>query len=280
MTAEPATAAARPDSIFLGPFHAFTRYRSLTLELSKREVLGRYRGASFGLLWSLISPFLMLIVYTIAFGYVLKSRWPHTSGSTTDYALILFLGLIVHGLFAECMNRAPSLVVSNVNLVKRIIFPLEILPWPLILSALFHALMNVVVFALLMLVLQHHLPGTIIALPLVLIPLVVFTAGVCWFLSALGVYMRDIGQITGVLTTAMLFLSSAIVPVDTLPKAYRIVFYLNPLTFIIDQTRQVAIWGHWPNFAGLAAYLAGSLVVAWLGYIWFRKTRRGFADVL
>lgn len=274
------TSKARWAEALLGPFHAFTRHASLTLELSKREVLGRYRGASFGLLWSLISPFLMLIVYTIAFGYVLKSRWPHTSGNTTDYALILFVGLIVHGLFAECMNRAPMLIVSNVNLVKRIIFPLEILPWPLVLSALFHALMNFVVFAVLMLILQHHLPGTIIALPLVLIPLVMLTVGTCWFLSALGVFMRDIGQVTGVLTTAMLFLSSAIVPVETLPAKFRIVFYLNPLTFIIDQSRRVAIWGQWPQFGELATYFAGSVIFAMLGYIWFRKTRRGFADVL
>lgn len=274
------TQAPRRGMPLLGAFHAFTQYGSLTLELSKREVLGRYRGASFGLLWSLISPFLMLVVYTIAFGYVLKSRWPHTSGSTTEYALILFLGLIVHGMFSECVNRAPSLVVSNVNLVKRIIFPLEILPWPVILSSVFHALMNFVVFAILMLLTQHHVPVTIVALPLVLIPLVVFTASVCWFLSALGVYMRDIGQVTGVLTTAMLFLSSAIVPVDTLPEKFRFVFYLNPLTFIINQTRQVAIWGQWPNLAGLATYFAGSLVLAHLGHMWFNKAKRGFADVL
>ncbi len=280
MAAQPASTAASRSPDRASPLDAFTRHRSLTLELSKREVLGRYRGSSFGLLWSLISPFLMLVVYTVAFGYVLKSRWPHTSGSTTEYAMILFLGLIVHGLFAECLNRAPTLVVSNVNLVKRIIFPLEILPWPLIFSALFHAAMNVVVFAVLMLILQHHVPYTIVALPLVLLPLAVLIAGVCWFLSALGVYMRDIGQVTGVLTTAMLFLSSAIVPVEILPPDYRIVFHLNPLTFIIDQTREVAIWGHWPDVTGLAIYLGASLGVAWLGFLWFRKTRRGFADVL
>jgi len=263
-----------------GVFRAFTQYRSLTLELTKREILGRYRGASFGLLWSLISPFLMLVVYTVAFGYVLKSRWPHSSGSTSDYALILFMGLIVHGLFAECMNRAPMLIVSNVNLVKRIIFPLDILPWPVVLSTLFHSFMNVVVFALLMLTVQHHLPWTIVFLPLVFLPLVVLCAGVCWFLSALGVYMRDIGQLTGVLTTAMLFLSSAIVPVSTLPPKYQFVFRLNPLTFIIDQARAVSIWGEWPNFPHLGIYLVVASVTASLAYLWFRKTQRGFADVL
>jgi lipopolysaccharide transport system permease protein len=248
--------------------------------MSKREVLGRYRGASFGLLWSLISPFLMLIVYTLAFGYILKSRWPHTSGSTTDFALILFLGLIVHGFFAECLTRAPTLITGNTNLVKRIIFPVEILPWPMVLSALFHVFANCIVFAVLQLVLRHSLPPTIVFLPLVIAPLVIFTVGITWFLASLGVYMRDVSQITGVLATAMLFLSSAIVPVETLPPEYQFVFQLNPLTYIINQARWVAFFGHMPNFLGLGLYTLISLGIAYLGYAWFIKTKRGFADVL
>lgn len=263
-----------------GPFSAFTKYRSLTSELSKREVLGRYRGASFGLLWSLISPFLMLIVYTIAFGYVLKSRWPHTGGSTSEFALILFLGLIVHGFFAECISRAPMLIVGNSNLVKRIIFPLDILPWPMVLSALFHVFANCIVFAVLFLAFNHFLHWTIIFLPLVILPLVILTVGVSWFLASLGVFMRDISQIMGVVATAMLFLSSAIVPVDTLPAEYQTLFRLNPLTFIIDQAREAAIWGNIPNFGGLALYSIGALIVAFLGFAWFNKTKRGFADVI
>lgn len=263
-----------------GPFSAFSRHRSLTVELARREVLGRYRGASFGLLWSLISPFLMLTVYTVAFGYILKSRWPHTSGSTTEFALILFLGLIVHGFFAECLTRAPTLIVGNTNLVKRIIFPLEILPWPMVLSALFHVFANCIVFAVLFLAANHYLHWTIIFLPFVILPLVIFTVGVVWFLASLGVYMRDISQITGVLATAMLFLSSAIVPVETLPERYQFVFALNPLTYIINQARAVAIWGELPNVVGLGIYTAIALVVAQLGFLWFNKTKRGFADVL
>lgn len=264
----------------LGPIHAFTRHRSLTAELSRREILGRYRGAGLGLLWSLITPFLMLMVYTIAFGFVLRSRWPHSNGSTADYALILFLGLIVHGFFADCVNRAPSLVVANVNLVKRIVFPLHILPWPVIISALFHAAMNLVVFMVLLLVFQHHLPWTVLFVPVVMIPLVILTSGVSWVFAALGVYMRDIGQLTGVITTAMLFLSSAIVPLSVLPPGYRVLFKLNPLTFIIDQVRAVAIWGKQPDLLGLAAYCVVAMGVAFLGYAGFCKASRGFGDVL
>lgn len=263
-----------------GAFDAFLRYRSLTVELTKREILGRYRGASFGLLWSLISPFMMLAVYTLAFGYVLKSRWPHASGSTTEFALILFIGLIVHGFFAECLSRGPVLVTGNSNLVKRIIFPLEILPWPMVLSALFHVATNFLVFAGLFLAVNHYLHWTIVFLPLVILPLVIFTVGVVWVLASLGVFMRDISQVMGVVATAMLFLSSAIVPVETLPQQYQIVFRLNPLSFIIDQARAVAIWGNLPDISGLVLYTLFALAVMCLGFAWFNKTKRGFADVI
>ncbi len=270
------TAAITPT----GPFDAWLQHRSLTLEMAKRDVLGRYREASFGLLWSLISPFLMLLIYTLAFGYVLKSRWPGTSGNIGDYAMLLFVGLIVHGFFAECMNRAPGLIVGNPNLVKRIVFPLQVLPWMVVLSALFHAIANSIVFMLLNLAMRGEIAPTLPLLPLVLLPLAVAALGVGWLLSSLSVFLRDIAQVTGVAATALLFLSSAIVPVDTLPAKYQLVFRLNPLTFIIDQAREVAFWGRLPDWSGLGLYLAGALLFAYAGYAVFQKTRPGFADVI
>ncbi|CAD2249239.1 ABC transporter permease [Xanthomonas arboricola] len=264
----------------LGPFQAWVRHRTLTLELTRRDVLGRYKGASFGLLWSLISPFLMLLIYTIAFGYVLKSRWPGTSDNIADFAMLLFMGLIVHGFFAECLSRSPMMIVGNPNLVKRIVFPLDILPWTVMLSALFHAFTNALVFALLNFLLRGELHLTILLLPLVFLPLAIGMLGVGWLLSSLSVYLRDINQVTGVLATAVLFLSSAIIPVDTLPQKYQLIFHLNPLTFIIDEARAVGFWGRMPDWQGLATYLLGALVFAYLGYAVFQKTRRGFADVL
>lgn len=263
-----------------GPFDAWLRHRSLTWQMAKRDVLGRYRGASFGLLWSLISPFLMLLIYTLAFGYLLKSRWPGTSGNIADFSMLLFIGLIVHGFFAECLNRAPILIVSSPNLVKRIVFPLQVLPWMMVLSALFHAIANSLVYVALNLALRGEFMPTVLLLPLVVLPLAVAALGVGWLLSSLSVFLRDIGQITGVLATAMLFLSSAIVPVDTLPDHYQWVFRLNPLTFIIDQAREVAFWGRMPDWAGLGLYAMGAVLFAYLGYAVFQKTRRGFADVL
>lgn len=263
-----------------GPFDAWLHHRSLTLEMTKRDVLGRYREASFGLLWSLISPFLMLLIYTLAFGYIMKSRWPGTSGNIADYSMLLFVGLIVHGFFAECMNRAPGLIVGNPNLVKRIVFPLQILPWMAMLSALFHAFANLLVFTLLNLAMRGEIAPTLPLLPLVLLPLAVAALGVGWLLSSLSVFLRDIGQVTGVLSMAMLFLSSAIVPVDALPVKYQLIFRLNPLTFIIDQAREVAFWGRMPDWSGLGLYLLGALLFAYAGYAVFQKLRPGFADVL
>lgn len=262
------------------PFAALIRNKSLVWELTKREVLGRYRGASFGMAWSVISPFLMLGVYAFAFGTVLKSRWPQQVGGEHSYAVILFVGLIVHGFFAECVSRASLLVVGNSNFVKRVVFPLDILPWPMIFSALFHALLNAVVLVLLMLVLEHRLHPTLLLLPLVLVPLLLFTAGVSWLLASLGVYFRDINQVMPVIVTAMLFLSSAIVPVSILSPRMQTLFYLNPLTFFIDQARVVVLAGEWPNWMALAIATLGGLLVAWLGHAWFMATRRGFADVL
>lgn len=267
-------------AFLLGPFSSIGRYRSLTFELSKREVLGRYRGASFGLLWSLLSPFLMLMVYTFAFGSVMKARWPQEAGINHRFSIILFIGLIVHGFFSECLIRAPTLITGNSTYVKRVVFPLEILPWPVMISALFHASMNLIVFALLTLALEGHLDWTLVWLPLVFLPLVLISLGVSWIFAALGVYVRDIGQVTGVLSTAMLFMSSALVPVNTLPAGLQRVFALNPLTFIIDQARLVALYQGVPDWVDLFWYSLGGLAFMFAGYSWFMATRRGFADVL
>lgn len=267
-------------NIVFEPFSSFGKHRSLVTELSKREILGRYRGASFGLFWSLISPFLMLLVYTLAFGSVMKAKWPQVQDGSSHYSLILFVGLIVHGFFAECLTRAPLLITSNPNFVKRIIFPLELMPWPMVVSALFHAMMNVVVFIVLRLVIDHAFTWQIILLPLVMTPLVIFTLGLSWFLASAGVYLRDISQVTGVLATAMLFLSSAMFPVSALPENFRFLVQLNPLTFIIDQAREVALWGRTPNWQGLSLYLLMGIVVMYAGYAVFRVTRRGFGDVI
>lgn len=258
----------------------FGKHRNLLWELVRRDVLGRYRGASFGIFWSLLSPFLMLVVYTLAFGYILKARWPGATDNMADFAMLLFIGLVVHGFFAECLTRSPSLIVSSPNLVKRIVFPLETMPVVVTISALFHAGMNVLVFLLINFILRGELPAGVVLLPVVFLPLAIAVLGMGWLLSSIGVFLRDISQVVGVVATAMLFLSSAIVPVDTLPENYQLVFRLNPLTFIIDQAREVLFWGRMPDWLGLMFYALGATAFAIFGYVVFQKTREGFADVL
>jgi len=262
------------------PWSALTRHWSLTREMAKRDVLGRYRGASFGLLWSLISPFLMLMVYTFAFGTVMKGRWPEIEAGHTQYSIILFAGLVVHGFFAECLNKSVGLIVGNPNFVKRVIFPLEILPWPMVLSALFHTLMNLLVFLVLRVIMDGEIAATTYLFPVVMLPLVVLMMGVSWLMAAAGVYFRDLGQITGVLSMAMLFLSSAMMPVESVPEKYRWVFQVNPLTFIIDQARNVLLWNRMPDWQGMGYYMLVGLAIFYLGYLAFSATRKGFSDVL
>lgn len=263
------------------PFRSSWRHRSLIWQMTKREVIGRYRGSILGLAWSFFNPILMLLVYTFVFSGVFKARWSMGMGdSKISFAIVLFVGLIVHGLFAECINRAPDLILSNINYVKKVIFPLEILPWVAFGSALFHSTISIVVLQLAQILFNQELPWTIVLFPLVLLPLVFTTMGFAWFLAALGVYLRDIGQITGMLTTALLFLSAVFYPVSALPSQYQVWLKLNPLVFIIEEGRNTLIFGKVPDLGQGAIMLAAGMLIFWIGFAWFQKTRKGFADVL
>lgn len=257
------------------------RNRQLILQMSRREVVGRYRGSVMGMAWSFFNPILMLAVYTFVFSVVFKARWGvgGEDGKAT-FAILLFVGMIVHGLFAECANRAPSLILGNVNYVKKVIFPLEILPWVAMGSALFHAAISLVVLLVAQLALNHSLPWTALYFPIVVFPLLIATMGVAWFLSAIGVYLRDVSQTIGILTTVLLFLSPIFYPLSALPDRYQSWVKLNPLTFIIEEGRKVLIFGQTPDWVGWLSYSVISLAIAWLGFWWFQKMRKGFADVL
>jgi len=267
--------AALPDIFF-----SLSRHAGLTRQMVKREVLGRYRGSFLGLLWSFVNPVLMLTVYTFVFGIVFQARWGHGSGDRLEFALVLFAGLIVFNLFAECLTRAPGLVLSNVNYVKKVIFPLEILPWVSLGSALFHAAVSLGVLLLFLLLTGHGLMWTVWLLPIVLAPFLLLIQGLSWLLASIGVFVRDIGQVVGMAMTVLMFMSPIFYPADALPAVIRPWLFLNPLTFVIEQSRDVLIWGKLPDWTGLAVYALIALAVAWLGLFWFQKTRKGFADVL
>lgn len=262
-------------------FRSFVRHRYLIWQLSKREIVGRYRGTSLGLAWSLINPLLMLAVYTFVFAIVFQARWGTTgSDSKSEFAIVLFAGLIVHNLFAECINRAPSLLVQNINYVKKVVFPLEVLPLVSACAALFHAAVSLVVLLAALLILRHSIPWTAILFPLLIAPLMVATIGICWVLTSIGVYIRDIVHVTTLLTTVLLFMSPVFYPISALPPGLQPWLYLNPLTFFLEAGRGLLIFGKLPNLTLWGGYTILSLVIAWLGLWWFQRTRKGFADVL
>ena len=255
-------------------------HRGLIGQLVKREVVARYKGSFAGLGWSFVNPILMLAVYTFVFSVVFKARWGGNHESKTEFAIVLFVGLIVHALFAEVLNRAPDLILSNVNYVKRVIFPLEILPVVAMGFALFHTTVSLSVLLGAFVFLNGFLHWTALFIPLIMVPLIFVTLGAAWFLASLGVYLRDVGQTIGIITTIMLFLAPVFYPMSALPHDYHIFILINPLTFIIEQARQVLLFGQFPAWKGLGIYWAVSFMVGWLGYWWFQKTRKGFADVL
>lgn len=261
-------------------FASLWRNRELIRSYAKRDVLGRYRGSVLGLLWSFFNPLLMLAVYTFVFSQVFKARWSTDSSSKTEFAVVLFAGLIVFNLFSECINRSPGLILSNPNYVKKVVFPLEVLPFVGLLSALYHAVVSLGVwFAAHMLFFGiPHL--TALYLPLIFVPFCFFIMGLSWALASLGVFIRDVSQFIGVLTTIMMFMSPIFYPAAALPESFRPLLYVNPLTSVIEQTREVLFWGHAPDFFFLSIWWVEATAIAWLGFAWFQRTRKGFADVL
>lgn len=254
--------------------------RKLISQMTKREIIGRYKGSVAGILWSFLNPIFMLLVYTFVFSVVFKARWGGGDESKAQFAIALFSGMIIHGLFAEVINRAPTLILSNTNYVKKVIFPLQILPIISMGTALFNMLVSLTVLIAAIAIINGEISTTLYLFPIVLAPLIIFTLGLGWMLSALGVYIRDIGQSIGIITSVMMFLSPVFYPISALPIQYQGWIHLNPLTFIIEQGREVLLWGNQPNWAGLLMYTSGAIVIAIIGYAWFQKTRRGFADVL
>ncbi|MBK1664076.1 sugar ABC transporter permease [Rhodospirillum rubrum] len=253
--------------------------------LIKRDILGRYRGSAMGLFWAFLVPLLMLSIYTFVFGGIFQARWSERginggAPDTLDFALLLFIGLMAHSLLTESLIRSSSIIISNTNFVKRVVFPLDILPLMTVLSALFHFFISFTVFLLFFFAVKHTLHPGILWLPLILLPFVVMTTGFCWFVAAAGVYYRDVAQLMGLGSTVLMFLSPVLYPASMIPAELLPLFHLNPLTFVIEQSRAVVFYGLSPDWQGLGLYTAIAIGVALVGYWAFSAMRKGFADVL
>lgn len=259
---------------------SIVEHRFVIGQLAKRAILGRYRGTVLGLLWSLVTPLLLLAVYTFVFGTILQVRWVSQSGGNAEFAAILFSGMLVHGILAECLTQASTLIVANPQYVKKVVFPLEALPWVTVISAFFQGVISTGILLAYLFFVQGGIPWTAVLFPIPLFVLAFVCIAAGWLISATAVYLKDIAQMMGLLSTVLFFMAPILYPKTALPVEFQNLLYLNPLTYIIEQFRAVVLWGELPNWNGLALYGIASVAIAWMSLAWFQKTRKGFADVL
>lgn len=253
----------------------------LLIQLTRREVVGRYRGSLGGVAWSFFNPLLMLAIYTFVFSSIFKVRWGiGAEESKADFALVLFVGLMLHGFFADCISRAPNLVLANISYVKKVVFPLELLPWVSVLSSLFHLSISVGVLLVVQIFLDFHLPATALLLPVLLFPFFLVAVSLSFVFAAVGVFLRDIGQLTAMITTVLFFLSPIVYPSSSLPEGIQPWVNASPITYPVEQARRVLIFGELPDFSGWFVYTAFAVVLLALSFFFFQKARKGFADVL
>ena len=256
------------------------RYRHLILRLAVRRIQAQYRGSLLGMLWAALVPLLMLSVYTFTFSFVFKARWSAEDAGETDFALFVFSGMILYGLFQRVANEAPNLLVSNQICIKQIVFPSEVLSWVSVLASLFDFAVSFAMWVGFY-VLERGAPlASWLFLPLLLLPILLFALGTTWLLSSLGVFLRDLPQLVGVVTTMLLFLSPIFYPATRIPAWAAPYYHLNPFVGILEAARGSLFFGTPPDGRSLALLTAAGWAVAWLGYAWFMRTKPGFADVL
>jgi len=272
------TPIARPWEIFTIAWV----HRALIYRLARREVESRYKGSLLGILWSVLQPLLMLGVYTFVFSVVLKPVFGIPAGSAKhpSFFLLVFAGIIWMNLFNECIGRAPTLMLSNVVYIKKVVFPLEILPFVVIGAELVNVITSGLVLAVFYAWGLGAPPASLGWLPLVILPFLALILGLLWFISSLGVYLRDLKQVVQVILNLLPFLSPLFWPLSQFHQSVRWMIYLNPLTVILEQVRTVMFWGWPPGWGSFTVYSVISFGVAWLGLVWFRKAQTGFADVV
>ncbi len=259
----------------------FRRHGSLIQQFIKRDVLGRYRGSFLGVFWSLLRPLSLLGLYTVIFGYIFESKLGNgPNESKLDFTLALFCGLILFEFFAECMGRAPTLVLSNPNYVTKVVFPLEILPVMVVGAALTQLVISFVPLFIGLACAHGTIPLTALSLPLILVPLILLGLGITWFLATLGVFIRDINTVMPVLLQIVMYASAIFYSISKVPPKLLPIVAYNPLAVVIDQARNAVLWGMPPVWGRYGIVLLMSFVVMILGYVFFMRTKSAFADVL
>lgn len=252
----------------------------LALSLSRRDVLSRYRGSLLGFTWSFISPLFLLVIYTFIFGVVLKNEWPGSRGGIGGFAVMLFCGLIPFNFFNEALTRGSQSIVSSPNFVKRIAFPTAILPLVTIFSALFHACMSLVILIGMNFLFTGALPLSSLLAPVVILPLVVFAAAANLVCATIGVFVRDVGHLLGILFSMLLFASPIFYPASMFPENLQWIAFVNPIAYGASNLRKILVlgeglhWGVWGLFM-LVSFLALAVANAY-----HQRLKARFADVL
>lgn len=276
--------SARPGSVtqYLNPVSLarnLWQHRDLIRQFTWRDIEGRYKGSFLGLLWSFVNPLVLLLIYTFVFGVVFKARWPGHDG-LAQFAVTAFCGIVAFTIFSECAGRAANLVVLVPNYVKKVVFPLEILPVSALGAGLFHALVSLGILLVANLIVNSTVAWTLVLLPLVVLPLICFTLGVSWFLASLGVFIRDMGYTITLIIQVLFFTTPIFYALETIPEPFRSIIRLNPFTAVMENVRRVVLWSQPPLWGDLGFSLVVSIVTMILGYAWFMKTKKAFADVI
>lgn len=246
-----------------------------------QDLAARYRGTLLGRGWPILMPLVMLAVYGFVFGAVFRARWPGLAeGDHLGFTLNLFIGLVLHTMMGESVGQAPELLLRNSNFVRKVVFPLPVLVAVPLGTAVVHGLVGLGLVTIVAALSGTGLHASIVALPVVLLPYLAMLYGLSLGLAALGVYVRDLTQITGVLIMLVLFTGAVFFPRDMVPPALAGLVDINPITWPVEAARGVLLHGRWPDAALLARYSLGAGVVLALGWACFARLRRGFADVL
>ena len=264
----------------LDPLRLLWVHRYLIRQLVEREVTSRFKRSRGGMLWVVLQPLLMLAGYTLAFGVILKSRWGGAGGNSAEFALIMFAGLIFFNFFSAVISAAPGLIVHNRPYVQKMVFPLEVLSWSTLLAALVNGVVSLAIWMVFSVAIRGYIPVALLWLPLIVIPLALFALGLCWFLSAAGVFHPDIEHLVPMLMLMLMLLSPLFFPVSAIPEHVRFLFDFNPLAYVLEQARQIMIAGQAPDFGVVAIGFVVGLLFAWLGLVSFVKNRNGFADAV
>jgi lipopolysaccharide transport system permease protein len=251
----------------------------LIKSLARRELVARYKGSVLGLLWAIVTPVVMIGIFTLIFAGVFGARFG-VSSSPWDYAIYLFCGLLPWNMFQETLVLSSSTIVTHANLVKRVVFPLETLPIAQALSGLGNQLFGTVALLVAMIMIRHELHLTTLWLPVVMVPQLIATLGAAWLIASLGVFLRDIAQAISLLLMAWMYLTPILYPESIVPARYRFYVDINPFTALIRSYRRILIEGTSPDWPGLVYFTLFALVCFVFGYWWFARTRKNFADVI